>query len=102
MRLTLLWSQSTTGNYFEEESALSIGFHFGNCGRRRAGVLNVLNCCTFKQQNQTCALFAASVSRYVGKVKSFETTHKYDTFYFLSGICCTLSLPSVSWDGAGL
>lgn len=33
-RLTLLWSQSTTGNYFEERRALSVRFHNQNGGRR--------------------------------------------------------------------
>lgn len=52
-RLTLLWSQSTTGAVFEEESALSIRFHFGSSGRRRAVELVYI-----QQQNQTRAPYA--------------------------------------------
>lgn len=52
MRLTLLWSQSTTGDDFEEESALSIGFHFRNSGRRRALVLDVLNWWTLNNKTR--------------------------------------------------
>lgn len=33
-RLTLLWSQSTTGNYFEEQRALTVCFHNRNGGQR--------------------------------------------------------------------
>lgn len=33
-RLTLLWSQSTTGNYFEERRALSVRFHNRSGGWR--------------------------------------------------------------------
>lgn len=42
-RLTLLWSQSTTGDYFEEESALGIRYRLGNGVRRQAQVLDLLN-----------------------------------------------------------
>lgn len=59
MRLTLLWSQSTTGDYFEEENALSIGFHFRNSGQRQARLLDVLNWCTLN--NKTTTLYATSV-----------------------------------------
>lgn len=52
MRLTLLWSQSTTGDYFEEENALSIGFRFRNSGRRRAPVLDGLNWWTLNNKTR--------------------------------------------------
>ena len=52
-RLTLLWSQSTTGNYFEGESALSIGFHFRNIvAEDELEVLDVLNWRTLNNKSR--------------------------------------------------
>lgn len=70
MRLTLLWSQSTTGDYFEEENALSIGFHFRNSGQRQAQLLDVLNWCTLNNKTTyTVCHFRVSKKKY-GKVKT--------------------------------
>ena len=98
MRLTLLWSQCTTGNYFEEESALSIGFHcfeYQNLWPKTSSSIRCVELAYIKQQNQTCAPYAPSVSlakHKPGKVKHFESTDKYDTVFVQSEMCFKLSL----------
>lgn len=56
LRLTLLWSQSTTGDYFEEKNASSIEFHFRKSGQKRVKLLEVLNWCKLnnKSMYMTC------------------------------------------------
>lgn len=97
MRLTLLWSQSTTGNYFEEESALRIEFH--NPGRR-AQVINVMNWYTLDNKTRHVLYIMGIVQTSVLEgqnftVKVFKLSRKYEIY-------CTLYLTFVSWDGAGL
>ncbi|MEQ2276635.1 hypothetical protein XENORESO_000471 [Xenotaenia resolanae] len=50
-RLTLLWSQSTTGDYFEGKNALSIGFHFRNSGSKMSTTIGGVESMYVGQQN---------------------------------------------------
>lgn len=107
MRLTLLWSQSTTGDYFEGESALSIWFHFGNGGQRQARVLDMLNWYTLnkKSRHERSAASVTGPKQRAAEVKTsllkFETSDKYPTlfffYYFKFGVHHCLT--AVSWDG---